>query len=58
MAINIQQYDKIKAIGFFILLISAVTTVRITSQHENYEDIETMIHMDFKEGFTMCMQSG
>lgn len=36
---------------------NGVTTVNITLQHDSLEDIETMIAMGFKEGFTMCMQN-
>jgi uncharacterized protein YndB with AHSA1/START domain len=33
------------------------TTVNITLQHDNLADIETMIEMGFKEGFTMGLQN-
>lgn len=32
-----------------------ITTVNITLQHDKLEDIETMINMGFKEGFSMAV---
>ncbi|MDV3753332.1 SRPBCC family protein [Elizabethkingia anophelis] len=34
-----------------------LTTVHIILKHDSYKDVETMIDMGFKEGFTMCMQN-
>ncbi|MBZ4191322.1 SRPBCC family protein [Niabella beijingensis] len=36
---------------------NGVTTVSVVLRHDSVEDIETMIAMGFKEGFTMCMQN-
>lgn len=34
-----------------------ITTVHITLQHDSLADIEAMINMGFKEGFTMALQN-
>ncbi len=34
-----------------------LTTVHIILKHDSYKDVETMIDMGFKEGFTMCMEN-
>jgi uncharacterized protein YndB with AHSA1/START domain len=34
-----------------------ITTANITLKHDNLEDIETMIAMGFKEGFTMAISN-
>ncbi|GAL86128.1 hypothetical protein MYP_3357 [Sporocytophaga myxococcoides] len=36
---------------------NGVTTVSITLQHEKLEDIEMMIEMGFKEGFTLALEN-
>jgi len=36
---------------------NGVTTVAITLQHDNLADIEVMIKMGFKEGFTMALEN-
>ena len=32
-----------------------LTTLHIILKHDSYKDVETMLEMGFKEGFTMCM---
>jgi uncharacterized protein YndB with AHSA1/START domain len=34
---------------------NGITTVHVTLQHDNYADIELLIKMGFKEGFTMAL---
>jgi uncharacterized protein YndB with AHSA1/START domain len=36
---------------------NGITTVNVTLQHDNLADIEVMMKMGFKEGFTMALEN-